>query len=72
MTVDEALPEVEKSLDQALVGGVKQFSIIDGIGTGRLRQAVRGYLSREPRVKEIHGAKPQAGGEGVTLVELGD
>jgi DNA mismatch repair protein MutS2 len=72
MTVDEALPEVEKSLDQALVGGVKQFSIIHGIGTGRLRQAVRGYLSQEPRVKEIHGAKPQAGGEGVTLVELGE
>jgi DNA mismatch repair protein MutS2 len=72
MTVDEALPEIEKSLDQALVGGVKQFSIIHGIGTGRLRQAVRGYLSQEPRVKEIHGAKPQAGGEGVTLVELGD
>ena len=72
MTVDEALPEVEKSLDQALIGGVRQFSIIHGIGTGRLREAVRGYLSREPRVKEIHGAKPQAGGEGVTLVDLGD
>jgi DNA mismatch repair protein MutS2 len=70
LTVDEALPEVEKSLDQALLGGVKHFYIIHGIGTGRLRQAVRGYLKGDARVKEFHRGAPRAGGEGVTVVEL--
>ena len=70
LTVDEALPEVEKSLDQALVGGVSHFYIIHGIGTGRLRQAVRGYLKSDARVKDFHRGAPRAGGEGVTVVEL--
>jgi DNA mismatch repair protein MutS2 len=70
LTVDEALPEVEKSLDQALLGGIRHFYIIHGIGTGRLRQAVRGYLKGDARVKDFHRGAPRAGGEGVTVVEL--
>ena len=72
LTVDEALPEVEKLLDQALLGGLKYFTIIHGIGTGRLRQAVRGYLTSDRRVKEFRAGEPRDGGEGVTLVELKD
>lgn len=71
-TVDEALSEVEKTLDEALVGGVKQFSIIHGIGTGKLRQAVRSYLQGDERVKEFHRGAHNAGGEGVTTVELNE
>ena len=71
-TVDEALPEVEKSLDQARVGGLKQFSIIHGIGTGRLRQAIRGYLQSDIRVKDFRSGDQRSGGEGVTMVELTD
>jgi DNA mismatch repair protein MutS2 len=70
--VDEALPVVEKSLDQAQMGGLKSLTIIHGIGTGRLRQAIRGYLSEDFRVKDFHGLEGRAGGEGVTMVELAD
>ena len=72
MTVDEALPEVEKLLDQASWGGVKRLAIIHGIGTGRLRQAVRGYLAGDSRVKDFGHGDRRSGGEGVTLVELND
>jgi DNA mismatch repair protein MutS2 len=71
-TIDEALPEVEKSLDQARLGGLKHFSIIHGIGTGRLRQAIRGYLQGDTRVKDFHSGDQRSGGDGVTMVELTD
>ncbi|MEW6262931.1 MAG: Smr/MutS family protein [Thermodesulfobacteriota bacterium] len=72
LTVDEALPAVEKTLDQATLSGVKNLAIIHGVGAGRLREAVRGYLKGEPRVKAFQRGAPNAGGEGVTLVELKD
>jgi DNA mismatch repair protein MutS2 len=72
LTVDEALPEVEKLLDQAFLGGVKRLAIIHGIGTGRLRQAVRGYLAGDSRVKDFGHGDRRSGGEGVTMVELND
>ena len=72
LTVDEALPEVEKLLDQAFLGGVKRLAIIHGIGTGRLRQAVRGYLAEDSRVKDFGHGDRRAGGEGVTMVELNE
>ena len=70
MTVDEALVVVDKTLDQAHLGGVKTFSIIHGIGTGRLRQAVRGFLHDDFRVESFQRGERQTGGEGVTMVEL--
>ncbi|MDY6850952.1 MAG: Smr/MutS family protein [Thermodesulfobacteriota bacterium] len=70
LIVDQALPLVDKSLDQAQVGGVKSFSIIHGIGTGRLREAVRGYLRHDSRVRAFHPGARRAGGEGVTVIEL--
>ncbi|MFH1090680.1 MAG: Smr/MutS family protein, partial [Pseudomonadota bacterium] len=72
LTVEEALPEIDKSLDQAMLEGRKSFVIIHGLGTGRLRQAVRGYLKSEPRVKDFHPGDRQEGGEGVTMVHLND
>ncbi|MBF0530379.1 MAG: Smr/MutS family protein, partial [Deltaproteobacteria bacterium] len=70
LTVEEALPALEKSLDQALLDGIKTMTIIHGIGTGRLREAVRGFLHDEPRVKNFYRGEPRGGGEGVTMVEL--
>ncbi|MEW5725222.1 MAG: Smr/MutS family protein [Thermodesulfobacteriota bacterium] len=72
LTVEEALPEVEKSLDQAQLGGLKNLAIIHGVGTGRLREAVREYLSGSSLVKDFHPGERRLGGEGVTLVELMD
>jgi len=72
MTVDEALPRIDKSLDQALLGGLKTFNIIHGIGTGRLKQAVRGYLHDDHRVLSFRPGERRLGGEGVTVVEIRD
>lgn len=69
-TVEEALAAVEKELDRALHSGLKSLYIIHGYGTGRLRQAIRGYLKRHPRVSVFERAPQNAGGDGVTVVSL--
>ena len=70
LTVDEALPQVDKSLDQAYASGMKQFTIIHGLGTGRLRKAIRSFLVGDRRVKHFQRGEARTGGEGVTMVEL--
>jgi DNA mismatch repair protein MutS2 len=68
LRVEEALPLVDRLLDQAILQGAERVDIIHGTGTGRLKRAVREYLRNQPMVKAIHGdINP-----GVTLVDLKD
>jgi DNA mismatch repair protein MutS2 len=70
LTVDEALPVVDKFIDQALLHGLEKIQIIHGIGSGRLRTAIGKYLNTHRGVKQIAPAEVQRGGTGVTVVEL--
>lgn len=70
MSVDEALYQLEKYLDQAILAGLKRFRVIHGKGTGVLRQAVQKYLRENPVVKTIAFAEQNEGGLGATVVEL--
>lgn len=72
LRVDEALPLVDRLLDQAVLHGCRQVDIIHGIGTGRLQEAVHQHLRRHPLVQKFHPAPPQQGGRGLTIVELKD
>ena len=68
LRVDEALPLVDRLLDQALLNGAAQVDIIHGVGTGRLKQAVWEHLRRHGAVKDIHADE----NPGVTVVDLKD
>ncbi|MDO9351954.1 MAG: Smr/MutS family protein, partial [Deltaproteobacteria bacterium] len=70
LTVDEALPVVDKFIDQALLHGLEKIQIIHGIGSGRLRTAIGKYLNTHRGVKQVAPAEVQRGGGGVTVVEL--
>jgi DNA mismatch repair protein MutS2 len=70
MTVDEAIYQLEKYLDQAILAGLKRFRVIHGKGTGALRQAVQKYLKDNPVVKNVTFAEQNEGGLGATVVEL--
>ncbi len=70
MRVEEALPLLEKYLDDALLAGYERVRIVHGRGTGTLRQVVHQYLSQHPQVKSFRFAEPAEGGEGVTVVWL--
>jgi DNA mismatch repair protein MutS2 len=70
MTVDEALHELEKFLDDALLAGHAQVRIVHGKGTGALRQAVHQWLREHPAVRSFALAPQVEGGHGVTLADL--
>ena len=70
LTVDEALPVVDKFIDQALVQGLEKVRIIHGMGSGRLRNAVSTYLRDHPRVRHHALGDPMKRGGGVTFVDL--
>jgi DNA mismatch repair protein MutS2 len=66
LRVDEALPLVDRLLDQAVLQGQERVDIIHGTGTGRLKAAVHEHLKHHTMVKAIHGDE----NPGVTLVDL--
>ncbi len=71
LPVDEALLLIDQRLDEAMRAGVSELRIIHGKGTGTLRRAVREMLSRHTLVRSHATAAPRAGGDGVTVVEMG-
>jgi DNA mismatch repair protein MutS2 len=69
-TTDEALPELEKYLDDAILAEADEVRIVHGKGSGALRAAVQRYLSRNRAVREYHVAPPAQGGDGATIAVL--
>lgn len=67
-TVDEAIPEVNRFLNECFMAGVSPVRIIHGKGTGSLRRGVQDYLRTLNFVTEFHEADPANGGAGVTEV----
>jgi DNA mismatch repair protein MutS2 len=70
LRVDDAIPIVEKAIDEALMAGLASMSIIHGKGTGRLKRAVWDHLSSHAFVKNFQSGDIHGGGEGVTIVNL--
>jgi DNA mismatch repair protein MutS2 len=70
MRVDEALPLVDKAIDHALIRGSEHIEIIHGLGTGRLKEAIRKYLKEHSYVKYFGSDEQSPGGAGVTQVEI--
>lgn len=68
--VDEALPEVERALNEALLSGRSSLRIVHGHGTGRLAAAVREFLDQHPGVAAHRPGEPREGGTAVTIAVL--
>jgi hypothetical protein len=71
LRVEEALPQIDRAIDEAFLAGLKEMEIIHGAGTGRLRKAIREHLREHAFVKAFLPAGPGRGGDGVTVVEIG-
>jgi DNA mismatch repair protein MutS2 len=69
-TVDEALLEIDREIDRAILGGRDKLTIIHGLGTGRLKSGISSYLKRHPRVRGFGSPTDIPGGSGVTEVFL--
>jgi DNA mismatch repair protein MutS2 len=69
-TVDEAVVEIDKEIDRAILSGRKTLTIIHGMGTGRLKTGILAFLKKHPRVKEYGNPVKFPGGQGITEVVL--
>jgi DNA mismatch repair protein MutS2 len=68
--VDEALETLDRYLDDAAVAGLGSVTIIHGLGTGALRDAVRDATSGHPLVRSARPGERGEGGDGATVVTL--
>ena len=69
-TVDEALSELDKYLDDAYLAHIPSVRIVHGKGTGALRKGVHNYLRRQKHVKSYRLGEFGEGDAGVTIVEF--
>lgn len=69
-TVDEAMPELDKYLDDAYLAHLNQVTIIHGRGTGKLRTAVHNKLKKCRYVKSYRLGTFGEGETGVTIVDF--
>lgn len=70
MTVDEAVMELDKYLDDACLSHLSQVRVVHGKGTGALRKGVHEYLRKQKYVKSFRLGEFGEGDAGVTIVEL--
>jgi DNA mismatch repair protein MutS2 len=67
---EDALLMLEKYVDDALLAGYHQVSIIHGKGTGALRKGVQKFAERHPSISAHRMGKMNEGGSGITVLEL--
>ena len=70
MTLNEAIPVVDKAIDDALLAGISQLRLIHGKGTGALRAGLTAYLENNRFVKKLELASLETGGSGATVIDL--
>lgn len=69
-SLEEAIIEVDRFLDESYLAGMGQVYIIHGKGTGVLRAGIQDYLRRHSLVKAYRNGNYGEGGNGVTVAEL--
>ncbi|MBQ7531969.1 MAG: Smr/MutS family protein [Paludibacteraceae bacterium] len=78
MRVDEALETIIAYIDDAIMVGADEVTILHGTGTGAVKQVVRDYLQQKSHAMQkrgtgsitFHDGDPDRGGAGITIVEL--
>lgn len=68
--VEEAVTELDRYLDRALLANYSEVRIIHGLGEGKLYRAVHDYLRKNPSIKHYRFGLDVEGGGGVTVVNL--
>jgi DNA mismatch repair protein MutS2 len=68
--VDEALVALDRYIDDAALAGLSSVTVVHGVGTGALRDAVRAHVADHPLVRSVRVAERSEGGEGATVIAL--
>jgi DNA mismatch repair protein MutS2 len=67
---EEALDQVARYIDEAILLSIKEVNILHGKGNGILRKLIREFLGKQKEVASFGDAPPETGGNGVTRVSL--
>ncbi|MFC0301896.1 endonuclease MutS2 [Virgibacillus soli] len=67
---EDALVQLEKYIDDALLAGYQSVNIIHGKGTGALRKGVQDFAKKHPHIGAQRFGNMNEGGSGVTVLEL--
>lgn len=70
MRAEEALKQLDKWIDEAMVLGFGSLRVIHGKGDGILKERIRQHLKGQPFIEKIEYESVQLGGEGVSLIYL--
>lgn len=70
LMTDEAILVLDRFLDDFMLSGLNECTIIHGKGTGALRSAVQSFLKTDPRIKSYRLGTFGEGENGVTIAEL--
>lgn len=70
MRAEDAVEELERFLDDAVLAGLHSVRIVHGKGEGILRKVTQERLRAHPHVKRFRDADPEEGGQGVTIAEF--
>ncbi len=69
-SLDDAVMNVDKYLDDAFMAGLKEVTVIHGRGEGILRTGLQQMMKRHRHVKDFRKGAYNEGGDGVTIVQL--
>ena len=72
LATDEALLELDKYIDEAVLAGIGTITIIHGKGTGVLRKNVQSHLRSHRNIKTFRTGLFGEGENGVTIAEIAD
>lgn len=72
LATDEALLELDKYIDEAVLAGIGTITIIHGKGTGTLRKNVQSHLRHHRNIKTFRVGLFGEGENGVTIAEISD
>lgn len=72
MTADEALVDVDKFLDRAVLANKSRLRVVHGFGKDVLRRELWHMFARHVHVSKYYQAEQHEGGAGATIVEVGD
>ena len=72
LATDEAILELDKYIDEAVLAGIGTITIIHGKGTGTLRKNVQAHLRHHRNIKTFRVGLFGEGENGVTIAEIAD
>ena len=70
MRVDEALPALQRYLDDAMMLDIHEVKILHGKGNGVLRQITRDYIRSVKAIRSFRDETLEQGGSGITVVQF--